>query len=92
MASHVSRARTRNSDQQRRHEVSQAFARRFGREATHWVRAPGRVDAMGSHTDYNEGFVLTLTIDRDRWIAASPRSAAVFEWSRSTWAAAASSQ
>jgi galactokinase len=28
---------------------------------------------MGSHTDYNEGFVLTMTIDRDIWVAASPR-------------------
>jgi galactokinase len=28
---------------------------------------------MGSHTDYNEGFVLTLAIDRDTWIAAAPR-------------------
>ena len=28
-------------------------------------RAPGRVDLMGSHTDYNEGFVLTLPINRD---------------------------
>ena len=25
---------------------------------------------MGSHTDYNEGYVLTMTIDRDTWIAA----------------------
>jgi galactokinase len=29
---------------------------------------------MGSHTDYNLGFVLTLAIDRDTWIAARPRS------------------
>ena len=35
--------------------------------------APGRVDLMGSHTDYNEGCVLTLPIDRDTWIIASPR-------------------
>jgi galactokinase len=28
---------------------------------------------MGSHTDYNEGCVLTLPIDRDTWILASPR-------------------
>ena len=27
---------------------------------------------MGSHTDYNEGCVLTLAIDRDTWIFASP--------------------
>ncbi len=28
---------------------------------------------MGSHTDYNMGFVMTMTIDRDMWIAAHPR-------------------
>jgi galactokinase len=28
---------------------------------------------MGSHTDYNMGFVMTMTIDQDTWIAASPR-------------------
>jgi len=28
---------------------------------------------MGSHTDYNQGYVLTLPIDRDTWIAARPR-------------------
>ncbi len=37
-------------------------------------RAPGRVDLMGSHTDYNLGYVLTLPIDRDTWIAARPRA------------------
>jgi galactokinase len=28
---------------------------------------------MGSHTDYNMGYVMTMTIDRDTWIAAAPR-------------------
>ncbi len=54
--------------------MREAFRTRFGREPEYWVRAPGRVDAMGSHTDYNEGFVLTLSIDRDSWIAAAPRT------------------
>ncbi len=40
---------------------------------TLWSRAPGRVDLMGSHTDYNLGFVLTLAISRDTWVAARPR-------------------
>lgn len=35
-----------------------------------WFRAPGRVNLMGDHTDYNEGFVLPMTIDRDCVIAA----------------------
>lgn len=53
--------------------IRTAFGERFDRAPTVWVRAPGRVDAMGSHTDYNEGFVLTVSIDRDTWIAAAPR-------------------
>jgi len=38
-----------------------------------YVQAPGRVDLMGSHTDYNLGFVLIQAIDRNTWIAARPR-------------------
>lgn len=37
------------------------------------VRAPGRVDLMGSHTDYNDGCVLTLAIDRSVEISGRPR-------------------
>jgi galactokinase len=59
--------------QPRRAWIAAEFARRYGDMPTLWVRAPGRVDLMGSHTDYNEGFVLTLSIDRDTWIAARPR-------------------
>jgi galactokinase len=50
-----------------------AFAQAFGGEPGIWVRAPGRVDLMGSHTDYNLGYVLTLPISRDTIIAARPR-------------------
>ena len=54
--------------------MARAFADRFGAMPTHWTRAPGRVDLMGSHTDYNHGFILTMTIDRETWIAARPRA------------------
>ncbi len=50
-----------------------AFAALYGGEPTLWAQAPGRVDLMGSHTDYNEGYVLTMPIDRNTWIAARPR-------------------
>lgn len=60
--------------QERVSHMAEAFQARFGTMPRVWVRAPGRVDLMGSHTDYNEGFVLTLSIDRDIWIAARPRA------------------
>jgi galactokinase len=60
-------------DLSRRALVAQAFQQRFDSLPALWARAPGRVDLMGSHTDYNLGFVLTLPIGRDTWIAARPR-------------------
>jgi len=57
---------------QRRQNIAQAFDSRFGGKPELWCRAPGRVDLMGSHTDYNLGAVLALPIGRDTWIAARP--------------------
>ena len=58
---------------ERRKYIGAIFKERFGKVPSIWTRAPGRVDLMGSHTDYNMGFVMTMTVDRDTWIAASPR-------------------
>ena len=37
------------------------------------VKAPGRVNLIGEHTDYNDGFVLPAAVDREIIMAASPR-------------------
>lgn len=51
------------------------FAERFGR-APRWLAvAPGRVNLIGEHTDYNGGYVLPLAIDRHVVIAAAPAEA-----------------
>lgn len=57
----------------RSHLVTSAFKEKFGSEPRVVVRAPGRVNLIGEHTDYNEGFVFPTAIDRDMIIAASPK-------------------
>jgi galactokinase len=54
--------------------VEQAFTQAHGGAPTLWVRAPGRVNLIGEHTDYNGGFVLPCAIDRQTLVAARPRS------------------
>jgi galactokinase len=55
-------------------EVETLFKRHFGAPPVHVVRAPGRLELLGNHTDYNEGLVLSLAVDRYIQIAASPRA------------------
>ncbi len=50
--------------------TAQAFEKHFGRPARYIVAAPGRVNIIGEHTDYNDGFVLPMAIDRYTVIAA----------------------
>jgi len=53
--------------------VLRDFAARFGDDPQSIVRAPGRVNLIGEHTDYNDGFVLPLAIDPAIWIAVRAR-------------------
>ncbi len=52
--------------------VRQAYAARFGGEPQFLIRAPGRVNLIGEHTDSNVGFVLPMAIDRAVWLALRP--------------------
>lgn len=60
--------------QARKALVAARFRELYGGEPELWVRAPGRVDLMGSHTDYNLGYVMTMSLDRDTWIALRRRN------------------
>src|ERR1700728_1705731 len=52
--------------------LTERFLRTYG-ERPKIFRAPGRVNLIGEHTDYNDGFVMPAAIDFHTWIAASPR-------------------
>src|SRR5258708_14523651 len=55
-------------------QVRKVFAAEFSEEPAFIVHAPGRVNIIGEHTDYNEGFVLPMPIQRAVWIALRPRA------------------
>ena len=62
--------------------VIDAFAQRVGRAPDGVWRAPGRVNLIGEHTDYNDGFVLPVAIDRSVVVAAARRDDGVLRtWS-----------
>ena len=53
-------------------DAAQEFGHRFGRRPT-VSRAPGRVNLIGEHTDYNDGFVMPAALEFATLVAASPR-------------------
>src|SRR5206468_8839961 len=61
-------------DQERVAKIRQAFGERFGGGTPVVVRAPGRVNLIGEHTDYNDGYVLPVAINRDVLFAVRPRA------------------
>jgi len=53
--------------------LTSTFRGTFGETPT-LIQSPGRVNLIGEHTDYNEGFVLPAAIDKAIFLAVSPRS------------------
>lgn len=50
------------------------FEQLYNRRPAYVARAPGRVNIIGEHTDYNDGFVLPAAIERETRIALAPRN------------------
>ena len=55
-------------------QLSAHFQAKFGYAPTFIARAPGRVNLIGEHTDYNDGFVLPMAIDRAVMIVGAART------------------
>ena len=53
-------------------KIAATYLEKFGHAPAHISRAPGRVNLLGEHVDYNDGFVLPAAIDRATYIAFSP--------------------
>jgi galactokinase len=61
------------TDTEARNNLTGAFSEKFG-GTPRVFRAPGRVNLIGEHTDYNDGFALPAAIDRYTWVAIGPRN------------------
>jgi galactokinase len=61
------------SQEERLRRLAGAFGSRFGRPPKAVAEAPGRVNLIGEHLDYNEGHVLPVAIDRSVMVAFAPR-------------------
>ena len=50
-------------------DIPRQFQQYFGKDSSFIAAAPGRVNLIGEHTDYNQGFVLPGAIDRNIYVA-----------------------
>jgi galactokinase len=60
-------------------EAARTFQHHFGSAPTRLARAPGRVELLGNHTDYNQGLVMALAVDKYITLAGAPREDARVE-------------
>lgn len=64
-----------NSSQDKQRSVEDLFVARFGdRKERIVVKSPGRINLLGEHTDYNEGFVLPAAVNKAVWFVTAPRN------------------
>lgn len=54
-------------------KIIETFQQQFNSLPEYLVQTPGRVNLIGEHTDYNDGLVLPMAIDRYIWLAFTPR-------------------
>ena len=55
-------------------DLTGLFEKQFNRSPQVFAEAPGRVNLLGEHTDYNDGFVFPAAIDRSMKVLAAPRN------------------
>lgn len=55
-------------------DAQSLFKKHFNQTPTHVIQAPGRLEVLGNHTDYNNGLVMAVAVDKYIYIAASPRT------------------
>ena len=60
-------------------EVKEFFQKAFGKPPAVVVEAPGRLELLGNHTDYNRGLVMSIAVDKYIYIAATPRNDGIIE-------------
>ena len=53
-------------------ELVAKFEQHFGEKPVAVAYAPGRIEVLGNHTDYNEGYVFSAAIDKGTFFAVSP--------------------
>lgn len=63
-----------SSNQQLIETLKKAYEERFGKPCQHLFHSPGRVNLIGEHTDYNDGFVMPMAIEYGIWFAVTPRT------------------